>query len=340
MAIKPFTFETEQQSSFSDIKFQTKQTPGNIMPDFTKKMPPIIMSNEVHDEQKKKRGPGRPRKNEPGQLFTSPSHMTVNPSIINTTGTDADEKRQLSIMETNEPFDNKYTETNNILRSSIAQIDHHLIDLNRDIEQIRNAKMLKNKYQYLSLLQGNLGSLISSKIAAAREINNTISKCNDFEMKRFKEIKASALADADDDQRVMEMYKAFVSTPVSTGQSPFPNINQMSVNPVQATSGMAIGNQDAQMQQYLTNLTPAQNMMYLGENPNVQQVVVYNQETGARYFEIMDMSTGQPVPNAEPHDAMFLEDVTIDLKNNIARNTNLGESYPLVVVGQSVLNEY
>ena len=339
MGIKPFTFGTEQPS-FSGVKFQTEQTPGNIMPDFTKKMPPISVSGDNATESKKKRGPGRPRKNEPGQLFTSPSHMTVNPTMINTDGTGSEEKRQLSIMETNEPFDNKYAETNNILRSSIAQIDHHMIELQGDIEQVRSSKMLKSKYQYLSLLQGSLGSLISNKIAAAREINNTISKCNDLEMKRFKEIKASAAADADDDQRVMEMYKAFVSTPVSTGQSPFPNINQMSVNPVQATAGLPIGNQDAQMQQYLSNLTPAQNMMYLGENPNVQQVVVYNQETGARYFEIMDMSTGQPVPNSEPHDAMFLEDVTIDLKNNIARNTNLGESYPLVVVGQAVLNEY
>ena len=37
---------------------------------------------------------------------------------------------------------------------------------------------------------------------------------------------------------------------------------------------------------------------------------------------------------------MFMEDTTIDIKNKIARNLNLNESYPLIIVGDSVLNEY
>ena len=81
-------------------------------------------------------------------------------------------------------------------------------------------------------------------------------------------------------------------------------------------------------------------MMFLKENPNIQQVVVYNQETGARYFDVIDMTTGQSVPNAEKHDTMFLEDTTIDLKNKVARNVNIGETYPLVIVGQPLMQEY
>ena len=38
------------------------------------------------------------------------------------------------------------------------------------------------------------------------------------------------------------------------------------------------------------------------------------------------------------HDAMFLEDTLIDKKRNIARNVNLGETYPLVVVGGNSSN--
>ena len=90
----------------------------------------------------------------------------------------------------------------------------------------------------------------------------------------------------------------------------------------------------------MSNLTPQQQTMFIEDNPNIQQVVVYNQETGARYFDVIDMTTGQSIPNAEKHDAMFLEDVTIDLKNKVARNINLGESYPLVIVGQPIMNEY
>ena len=108
-------------------------------------------------------------------------------------------------------------------------------------------------------------------------------------------------------------------------------------SPVQT---MAIGSQEENFANYLNNLTPQQNMMHLEENPNIQQVVVYNQENGARYFDVIDMSTGQSVPNAEKHDAMFLEDITIDLKNKVARNINIGETYPLVLIGQPLMNEY
>ena len=52
------------------------------------------------------------------------------------------------------------------------------------------------------------------------------------------------------------------------------------------------------------------------------------------------MTTGQSIPNAEKHDVMFLEDVTIDLKNKVARNVNIGETYPLVVIGEPIMQEY
>ena len=332
--IKPFTITVPTEDK--PVEIITEKKPGMFMPDFTKSMNvPIQATEETHATEKRRRG--RPRKNEPVDLFSNPNHMSGQIVSINM---DTDDKgnRPLSIMETNEPFDNKYQETNNILRSAIVQLDSGMAEIQSDIELIRSSKTLKNKYQYLSLLQGSMGTMIGNKIAAARELNNTITKCNDFEMKRFKEVKASADANQDDDQRVMEMYKAFVSTPVSA--NPLPNINNISTNVQQQVGALPIGNVEAQYNNYVQSMTPAQNMMYLGENPNVQQVVVYNQETGARYFEVMDMSTGQPVPNAEKHDAMFLEDVTIDIKNKVARNINIGETYPLVIVGQPIMDEY
>ena len=324
--IKPFTIGITKE--------ETESKQSGIMPDFTKTIdsPAFTEPQIIVDDGKKKRG--RPRKGQASStdLFSSPSHMVqAGESFITT-----DDKRELSLMESTEPIEKKYAETNNILRSAIMQLDSSMAQVQEDIDYVRHAKTLRNKYQYLSLLQGSMGTMIANKISAARELNNTISKCNDFEMKRYKENKASA-SNIDDDQRVMEMYKAFVNTPVSS--NPFPNVSQMAVSgsPVMAT---ALGNQDDNFTNYMNNMTPAQQTMYLEGNPNIQQVVVYNQETGARYFDVIDMTTGQSIPNAEKHDVMFLEDVTIDLKNKVARNVNIGETYPLVIIGEPIMQEY
>ena len=324
--IKPFTIGITKE--------ETESKQSGIIPDFTKTIdsPAFTEPQIIVDDGKKKRG--RPRKGQASStdLFSSPSHMVqAGESFITT-----DDKRELSLMESTEPIEKKYAETNNILRSAIMQLDSSMAQVQEDIDYVRHAKTLRNKYQYLSLLQGSMGTMIANKISAARELNNTISKCNDFEMKRYKENKASA-SNIDDDQRVMEMYKAFVNTPVSS--NPFPNVSQMAVSgsPVMAT---ALGNQDVNFTNYMNNMTPAQQTMYLEGNPNIQQVVVYNQETGARYFDVIDMTTGQSIPNAEKHDVMFLEDVTIDLKNKVARNVNIGETYPLVVIGEPIMQEY
>lgn len=331
MSIKPFTVNITTTS--------TKTDDNSILPDFTKPIDsPILATAEtVNPKTGKKRKSSKSKKEDTTPLFTSPPHMAGQFVPIDN---DNKSERELSFIESNESYEKKYQETNNVLRSAIVQVDASLNDVQGDIQEVRSSRLIKNKYQYLSLLQGAVGSLISNKISAARELNNTISKCNEMELKRYKEVRvANAMNEQDSDQKVMEMYKAFVSTPVST--NPFPEINQMSVGAVpMSTPPISIGNTDAAYSNYINNLTPQQNAMYAEGNPNIQQVVVYNQETGARYFDVIDMTTGQSVPNIEKHDAMFLEDVDIDLKNNIARNVNIGETYPLIKVGQPLMNEY
>ena len=257
---------------------------------------------------------------------------------------DSKSSRELSMIESKESYENKYTETNNMLRSAIAQIDTCLTEVHDDIADIRSSKTMRSKYTYLSNLQGAMGGLISNKIAAARELNSTITKCNELELRRYKEVQSANLAnEQDENKRLQEMYKAFVSTPVGNGMSFSsalgPSTAEMTV-PSTRIVGDMIGSADAQFADYMSNLSPAQNMMLLESNPNIKQVVVYNQETGARYFDVIDMSTGESVPNVDKHDAVFLEDVTIDLKNKIASNTNLGETYPLIIVGQPIMTEY
>ena len=80
-------------------------------------------------------------------------------------------------------------------------------------------------------------------------------------------------------------------------------------------------------------MTPEQNTMMYENNPDVKQVVVYNEDTGERFFDVRNMKTGESIPNVTKHDSMFLDDTVIDKKRKIARNVNLGESYPLVIIG-------
>lgn len=287
------------------------------------------VSMNITEEEPTKKKSSKKKKE---QLFSSPGHMV-------TETLDSAPKKEFNFIDTNEPYANKYKETDNILKSAIMQIDVSMAELNNDISYIRNSKLLKKKYDYLSMMQGAMGNLLGNKIAAARELNNTISKCQDFELKRYKENKAALAGEQDEDKKIMDMYQAFVNTPVSSGTPMLgPSMSDMTIN----NSGLitsTLGGNDI-YSQYHNNMTPSQNMMHLDLNPDIKQVVVYNQETGARYFEVMNLATGEVVPNAEKHDSMFLEGVTIDIKNNIARNIDLGETYPLVVVGQPLLNEY
>lgn len=252
-----------------------------------------------------------------------------------------------------EPYMDKYKETNNLLKTAIAQLDIGLSEMQNDMTMLRSNKTMRNKYQSMSMIQKNMGDFLGNKINAIKELNNIISKCNDLELKRAKDLKE--LDAQDDDKRIMDLYNAMISMPVGgqTGMGGFatplgPNTFEMTYagNPHSATPNV-ITSIDGQSQgdigfmNYLQNKTPAQNMMSLDSNPNIQQVVVHNRATGQSYFEIMDMSTMTPVPNTDKYDNSFLEDTHLDFINNIATNVNIGESYPIVQVGgDPILNEY
>jgi hypothetical protein len=46
------------------------------------------------------------------------------------------------------------------------------------------------------------------------------------------------------------------------------------------------------------------------------------------------LRTNQSVPGTPKPDPMFLENLTIDIRNNIARDINLNKTYPLVLIGK------
>lgn len=281
---------------------------------------------------------------EPKKKKKSSTRKTVASTgvITETEGGQRDE-----MLSTNIPYATKYQETTDVLKYSIGQVDGLLNDVIADSAAIRSSRALKRKYDLLSLLSSNASSLIGNKIAAAREINNTISKCNEFELKRMKELNLANSAE-NSDKKIMDAYNAFISMPVGDmgmgpmGPGSMPSLQQVS-------HAMAMGNtitatvddaNDPGYQNYLANMNPAQRLSMYEKDPNIKQVIVYNQQDGSRYFEVMNMATGEVVPGVDKHDAMFLEDVTLDLENKIARNINIGETYPIVIVGEPVMNMY
>lgn len=252
-------------------------------------------------------------------------------SKINTDGTN-----NSSASDENEPYSKKYEETTEALKGAIVQLDMGLADMQNDIQQIRSSRTLKRKYDYLSMMQGNMGQFINNKISALREINNTITKCNDFELKRMKELKL-AEAGKDDDKTIMDMYNAFVSMPVSSGVQLGPAVQDISRAGMINTAG---GNDDIGFSNYMQNMSPAEVLMMYENDPDVQQVVMYDESTGAKWFEVMNTRTGEVIKNADKHGNIIMEDTVLDLNNNIAKNINIGESYPIVRVGKSVLDTY
>lgn len=252
----------------------------------------------------------------------------------------------LPMYMSNAPYKETYMETDNVLRSAIMQLDMVAVDVQRDINEIRSSRTMKKKYDYITGLTASLSSVISSKISAAREMNNTIKNCHELELKRVKEMKLDQAQD--DNKAVMDAYNAFISMPVSSGpingfSSPLgpmtSDFTTMSGNLVRQAIG---SDPEAGYNEYLANMTPEQRMMLLEGNNNIKQVVMYNQDTGAASFEIMDMSTRKIIPGLPKKNNIYLSpgQCTFDFANGKVRNTNINETYDLICTDSKGMENY
>ena len=246
------------------------------------------------------------------------------------------------ILYSNESFSTGYETSNNILKQTVGQLDELGYCVMDEFNKVKNSQM-KSKYVVLPQLASSLSTIISTKVTAVREMNKTIKDVYDLEMKRMKET-AKDQANVSDEQYVMDAYNAFISAPV--GAQPFIappsmiNTTTMTPNIMRAE----VGNVDDEYSMYMQNLSPEQARMNHEHNPNIKQVVVYDAANPlVRYFDVIDVTTGQSIPpNQVPRlDPMFLEDTTIDEYNNIARNAKLDMTFPLVVLNSnSKMNLY
>ena len=137
---------------------------------------PIPITNE-QDPPKRKRG--RPKKSE--QQNNAVEILPNNQQSSNT----------VSLCQTSEPYIDTFSETNDMLKYSIIQLDVLTNDVKNELDNIRNSKTLKGKYKYISELCSTASSLVSSKISAIKEINAVTNNCHKLELQRLKDVKNS-----------------------------------------------------------------------------------------------------------------------------------------------------
>lgn len=242
----------------------------------------------------------------------------------------------LADKETNngpEPYKNGYEETNVMLKNAIAQLDMANADLDKDLTDIRNSKTLRKKYDYITGLVGTKSSVIQSKITAIRELNAVTTKAYELELKRAKEMGIGEKKD--DDKLIMDMYNSMISMPYGTD----PNMNQMMLpDTSQATfidnamyrADIDPNQGDLGYQNYVSNLTPEQNLFRYENDPNVEQVIQYDPETGARRFAYINKQTLQEIPNLPTLPEFLMEEFNLNPAQGIARSANLGQSLPII----------
>lgn len=272
---------------------------------------------------------GLPAPAKRGRKRNTPAETSVNGNeIIRAEGTVEDK-----------PTISSYYETANLLKNTIDQVDMVAAEVKHELDSVRTSRTFKGKYNVMVGLTGNLSELLQAKIGAIKEMNNCISKSNDLDYKIRKDRK-DAEAGLGDDKMIMDLYQAIVQNPAAMQQQQIPSGSNLGI--VRAPEpGSKPGETDQGYLNFLANMNPEQNLMIMQQqNPDIKQCVVFDAATGNRWFQVMNTKTGQPIPGAPTLDPMFLEDVTLDTRNNLAKNLNLGQTYPLIILNNDVTKEY
>lgn len=245
------------------------------------------------------------------------------------------------------PTINTYFETASMIKNAMDQIDTVAAEVKLELDNVRQSRTMKSKYNVIVGLAGNISDLLVAKVNAIKELNNCISKSNEMDYRREKDRRDQMADVGGDDKAIMDMYRAIVNNPQFIANDP----TTMKAIPAQApqaatpSGGIIRGtgenpNYDQGYMNYMANMSPEVANMLYEQNPDIKQCVIFDASTGAKWFQVMNTKTGQAVPGAPAHDQMFMEDTVLDLKNKVAKNSNINETYPLVVINDHVTAEY
>lgn len=246
----------------------------------------------------------------------------------------------MSYIQQNIPYATAYTDTNAQLDESIMQLNMLGGELMTELQTVRASKTLRNKYNIVNDMTETATSIINAKISAIKEKNKTINDINHLELSRLKELKSQATSEEDENTRIANMYDAFINTPIGAGPGILgPSMQDMIIsNPQSQMSRIAIGGDQAMWEQ---SLDPTQNRMVLEARGSIETVVMYDDVTGNRWFEILDKNTRQPVPNVEKPDSTYIYDLDINIRGGFAKDSNRNTVYPLIVIhGDNSMNAY
>lgn len=233
-----------------------------------------------------------------------------------------------TIMTNDTPVIDRYSETNNILKHSILQMDQLAGEIKQELDTVRHMKSAsltaKTKYDAITGMASTIGQLLKGKVEAVRELNKSITEANNAEIKRFKEIGDRNAAKSSEEQ-IMEMYNAYINMPVGTYTNQFPTT-------IDVTTGQVITVPMVQngMVPALPQVTPEMNRMMLDGDPNITTVLVNDPTTGDSYFDVIDRRTGQSIPNYPRPSQMILEGTQINAAGTIAVNRDLNLEYDVI----------
>ena len=290
----------------------------------------VSVDNTTPDVGIKPKRKGRPKK--------SDNEVDVNASSI---------IRPDGVEVLDSPTINTYFETASMIKTAMDQIDQVAAEIKIELDNVRQSRTMKSKYNVMTGLAGNISDLLSAKVNAIKELNNCISKSNEMDYRKEKDRREAQGEGGSDDKAIMDMYRAIVNAPQFINNDPALMNNAPMPQPMPQASSTGIiratgdnPNVDQGYLNYMANMSPEMANMLYEQNPDIKQVVVFDASTGAKWFQIMNMKTNQPIPGASAHDQMFLEDTVLDLKNRIAKNSNINETYPLIVINDHVTAEY
>lgn len=258
-----------------------------------------------------------------------------------------------SVTVESQPTIDSYSQTSTMLEEAIREIDVIAVDLKTELDAIKLNRNARNRTVAIGNLGETIGRLLETKISAIREINNSISKSNDMDYKKAKDLRATQAAMDNDDKNIMALYNALIhqnAPAIPSGMTALPpQVTQLYANPnismsplVRADNSVDSGINliDQGYANYLANVTPEQNAMFYENDPNVQTVVVFDHANGRKFFQVMNVMTGQPIDNVPVPDARFMDDTYLDLKTMTAKNSNLNITYPIVEINKGITSEY
>ena len=301
------------------------------------------------EEPPRKRGPGRPPK------YASTSNTYIDASEIN---------RGKHKETPEETYAKNYAPTVKMLFGAIGQADAIYANLEDELQTFRQNKAYggRNRLMHMGEFMNTQANMINTKISAIRELNSVRHKINDLVLKKAQLDKNTL--DENSDKAIQDAYYALVNasayglpqmqiplspSTINTGvalngaQINSSTINTPSISNIESRTQIVTGDgqppMDASFDSYQANLTPNQKRMIVGNDPNVKEVVVYDQSSGNKWFDVINVQTGQSVPGVSKSAAFLMDNMRVDANNGIATNSNVNRSWPLVIVGSKALDE-